>query len=245
LRGYGKSGVVEAIRAAGGEIFAVTSEPQTLATRAQDEWKLDYESVGDPHHEISATCRDRGWLELYVNEKLGFLERSTRGNDWSPTHPKGYFQPGVIALEQSGRVLYRWRGVPTHQNTGGATERPTAEHVWANTERALGGSTLDVVLDDDPPLDQRAAPWPLFVALLVANGWFVEARGFPHLEHGPSPQTRVLVSGLRLVGFVGAWTAAFWWLPALPVAAALVGWAAWITPKVRFINDEFQDASRA
>jgi hypothetical protein len=44
---------------------------------------------------------------------------------------------------------------------------------------------------------------------------------------------------------VGAWTAAFWWLPALPVAAVLVGWAAWITPKVRFINDEFQDASRA
>jgi len=73
LRGYAKAGVVEKIRAAGGEIYAVTSEPQALATRAQAEWNLGFEAVGDPHHEIAGTCRDRGWLDLFSNPKLGFL----------------------------------------------------------------------------------------------------------------------------------------------------------------------------
>ena len=43
------SGVVDVIRAAGGEVYAVTSEPQALATLAQEEWGLSFECVGDPH----------------------------------------------------------------------------------------------------------------------------------------------------------------------------------------------------
>lgn len=246
MRGYAKQGVVEQIREAGGEIYAITSEPQTLASRAQDDWGFGFEAVGDPHHEIATTCRERGWLELFVNPKLGFLDPGARSRlGWTPSHPKGYFQPGVLALAADGRVLYRWRGVPSHKNLGGAVERPTAPHVWSSIAAALEGDGPDAALDADPALDSRAAPWPLFVSLLVANGWFVRPRGFPHQERGPSPRQRILRAGLRLLGFVGAWVAAFAWLPTLPVAVALAAWVAWITPKVRFINAEFQDVTAA
>jgi peroxiredoxin len=239
LRGYVREGVAEKVRAAGGEIFAVSSEPQALARRAATEWRLNFETVGDPHHEISGTCRERGWIDLFVNERLDFLQRSTGDAfDWVPTHPKGYFQPGVLALNADGRVLYRWRSVPTHQNMGGATERPTAEHVWTSIARALesGANAGDASLDTDPALDSSGIPWPVFASLLIANGWFVSARGFRSVKH-------IAMAGVRLVVFAGAWIAAFAWLPTLPVAAALAAWAAYITPKVRWVGQEFQDVT--
>jgi hypothetical protein len=232
-----KEGVAEKVRAAGGEIYAISSEPQALAGRAAIEWHLDFDSVGDPHHEISGTCRERGWLDLFVNEHLEFLKQSTAGvADWTPTHPKGYFQPGVLALRADARVLYRWRGVPTHQNMGGATERPTAEHVWRRVAAALesGEHAVDVPLDDAPPLDSAGIPWPVFASLLIANGWFLNARGFKSARH-------VALAGLRLLGFAAAWIAAFVWLPVLPVAVALGCWIAYITPKLRWVGRQFQN----
>ena len=123
-----------AIRGAGGEIFGITSEPQTLASEAGASWGLDFPLVGDPHHEIAGLCRERGWLDLYVNT-AGDDRMLARHVD-PPAHPKGYFQPGVLALARGPgcaarcraaghRILYRWRGVPTRHNNGGATERPT------------------------------------------------------------------------------------------------------------------------
>ena len=139
MRGYGKAGVADKVRAAGGEIYAVSSEPQQLSTRAAADWGLDFETVGDPHHEIADACRERGWVDLFVNQETEFLELSVaaQGADWQVTHPKGFFQPGVLAVRADGRVLYRWRGVPTHQNMGGATVRPTPEHVWSHIDAAL------------------------------------------------------------------------------------------------------------
>jgi hypothetical protein len=109
LRSYVREGVAERVRAAGGEIYAITSEPQTLASRAAREWRLDFETAGDPHQEIVGACREHGWLDLFVNERVEFLQASTRGRDFEPSHLKGYLQPGVLALAGDGRVLYRWR----------------------------------------------------------------------------------------------------------------------------------------
>lgn len=236
MRSYLKEGVTEKVRAAGGEFYAISSEPQALSDRALREWELDFETVGDPHQEISNACRERGWLDLFVNERLGFLQESAGALDWTPSHPKGFFQPGVLALNENGRVLYRWRAVPNRRNMGGATERPTAEHVWTKVASALetGADTRDAPLDSDPPLDSRGIPWSIFAALLIANGWFVNARGFK------SPK-RVAYAGFRLLGFVATWIVAFTWLPTLPVAAALVAWGVYITPKVRWVSKEFQN----
>ncbi len=226
------------VRAAGGEVFAVSSEPQSLAGRATPEWRLDFESVGDPHQEIAATCRERGWLDLYVNESLEFLLQSAQetSDDFVPTHPKGYFQPGILALTRDPRVLYRWRSVPSRKNIGGATRRPTPDYVWKEIEAARAGGDTDAALDASPELDAPAAPWPLFVSLLIANGWFVAPRAFR------DPKTMLPRAQKRLLGFVAAWIAAFVLLPKLPVVGALAAYAVYITPKIRWLNREFQNA---
>ena len=175
-----------------------------------------------------------------MNERLEFLQQSAGRAGFVPTHPKGYFQPGVLALTGPGRVLYRWRGVPTHANMGGATERPTADHVWARVVTALeaGDAGADAELDSDPPLDSRGIPWPIFATMLIANGWFVSARGFRSPKH-------FMRAGLRLLAFAGAWIAAFALLPTLPVALALAGWVAYITPKVLWVGRQFQHVADA
>ncbi len=231
--------MADKVRAAGGEIYAVSSEPQALSDRARESWGLDFETVGDPHQEISGGISRRGWLSLIVNPELEFLQRSAgKARDWEPTHPKGYFQPGVLALTSDGRVLYRWRSIPTHQNVGGAMERPTAEHVWQRVEAALASDADvgDAPLDADPALDGRGFPWILFVPLLISNGRFLDGRGFGNPKDIPK-------AALRLLVFIAAWIAAFILLPTLPVAIALGAWAAYITPRVRWLGRQFQDAS--
>ena len=67
---------------------------------------------------------------------------------------------------------------------GGATERPTAAYVFDNVSRELAvsaapGEAVDAELDTNPKLDSRGLPWPVFMSLLVANGWFIKPKPFP------------------------------------------------------------------
>ena len=249
--------MVEQIRAAGGEIYAITSEPQRLADQAKASWDLNYEAIGDPHHEISGACRERGLLEIYVNERTELLVSAAGkiGNTGDEktvkySHPKGYFQPGVLALAADGGVLYRWRGTPTRRNMGGATERPTAEYVFEQVEQAraaaeASGQTANAELDLKPKLDSRGIPWPLFVSLLVANGWFIRPKPFPYIKGGPPVQQRARWALARIPFFLGAWVLAFTQMPGWIAGAAFVGWAAWLTPKIRVLGNQFQNIKTA
>jgi peroxiredoxin len=241
LRGYQKEGVVQAIRAAGGEIYGVTSEPQTLASEAQESWGLEFPLVGDPHHEIADACRARGWLDLFVNAEIERHGMIARGHD-TPSHPKGYFQPGVLALDRERRILYRWRSVPTRRNNGGATERPTPAHVWGGVQQALASpGAADAALEAKPTVDMQAIPWPLFVALLLANGNFWRPKGFGLMRRGPDDvAARGRRAMARLALFVAAWAAAFVLLPAGWVALALLGWAALVAPGIVEMHRAFQ-----
>lgn len=232
------AGIPDAIRAAGGALFAVTSEPQTLATEAVQTWGLDFEAVGDPHQEIADECRERGWLELYVQENLRMHERHV---SWS-RHPKGYFQPGVLALSREGHVLYRWRSRPTRKNIGGATLRVAPEHVWESVSKELARSSAGGDAPLDPTaLEGRAPPWPLFVLLLLANGNFLRPRPFP-LERGGLDRTerRSAFALAKLVLFLGGWAAALALLPTGWVLALLAVYAAAITPGIVEVHRTFQ-----
>ena len=110
----------------------MTSEPQSLATEAQEDWEIRFPAVGDPHHEILETCRERGLLEIFFNKNYGHL----RHRPWA-SHPKGYYQPGVLALTSEGRVLYRWRCRPTRDNMSGAGGRPAAAYTWNQVRSRL------------------------------------------------------------------------------------------------------------
>ncbi|MEM7097530.1 MAG: hypothetical protein AAF541_04660 [Pseudomonadota bacterium] len=221
-------GVVDQIRAAGGEVYAITSEPQHLADQAHQHWELNFENVGDPHQEISRTCSERGWLTLYANR--GDLEFLQRGAKWKVEHPKGYFQPGVLAITQEQRILYRWRSIPSAANMQGTLARPTATHVWKGIESALSSDTpgSDATLDMDPELDSKPAPRPLFLAFLVANGWFLGVRSLaysPGVKHGPGRFARLLA---RWVPFIALWIVALYALPAVLVGTVFAGWVVWI-----------------
>ena len=232
---------MQAIRDAGGEIFGITSEPQTLASEARESWGLDFPLIGDPHHEIADQCRERGWLDLYVNAHGDPRSMISRDID-PPTHPKGYFQPGVIAVTREQRILYRWRGVPTRRNNGGATERPTPGHVGQRVLEALSArGAPDAELDTPPEVDMPGTPWLLFVLLLLANGNFFRPKGFALQRRGPDDvAARAKRAVLKLVLFIAAWIAAFALLPAGWVALALLAYAALAAPGILELHRAFQ-----
>ncbi len=240
MRGYKHDGVVDSIREAGGEIFAMTSEPQSLARNAQEDWDTGFEHIGDPHQEILGQCTERGWLSLFRND---FGEDfKPEGGSWI-SHPKGYYQPGVLALSREARVLYRWSCRPTRKNVGGAAMRPTAPHVWTRIQSALTEplDAPDVPHDDDPVFDSKGIPWPLFIFLLLANGWFLRPVPFDQQVGGAPIAVRLRKAGIRIPIFAAAWVAAFSVLPLWIPTLALAGWIAKITPGVRTINRRFQN----
>ena len=213
--------MVEAVRAAGGEVFGLTSEPQSLATEAEETWEVGYPCIGDPHHEIRNALRASGFLSIFANENAGHLW--TRS--WA-CPPRGYFQPAVVAVDRQGRVLYRWRCRPTRDNMSGAGQRPTPQHVWAQIRSRLVDGATDAELDEAPEFRLRDASWSVFVGLMLAHGWFVRVRAFPLARPGDRPSVQPARMKRRVAIFVGAWVAALVMLPTFWVAAALVGWAA-------------------
>ena len=220
------------VRAAGGEVYAITSEPQHLADQAHDHWQLNFENVGDPHQEISKTCSERGWLTLYANR--GDLEFLRRGADWTVEHPKGYFQPGVLALTSEARVLYRWRSVPSAENLNGTVARPTPRHVWAAIESSLGDDSAgDAAHDDNPEIDQAPPPRLLFITALIANGWFLRVKSFAYSPGVRSVPARFATAYARWLLFLGVWVAAFVALPVSIAGLALAAWVLWIVRDVR------------
>lgn len=182
-------------------------------------------------------CTEKGWLSLFTNEWS-----DVQVADWS-SHPKGYFQPGVLALNQEGRVLYRWRSRPTRKNIGGAVSRPTPGHVWKSIQDAFNEGA-DATHDDNPELDSKSTPWPIFVTLLLANGWFLKPAVF-NLRPGKNDvPRRIRQAALRVPIFIGAWIVAAVLLPHWLVALAFVAWVAKVTPGILKIHRRFQNVSQ-
>ena len=241
MRSYLETGVVDKIRAAGGEVYAITSEPQYLADQAHEHWELNFDNVGDPHQEIPRICDEHGWLTLYTSRgDTTFLQR---GANWQVEHPKGFFQPGVLAITQSSRILYRWRSVPSDENLNGTVARPTPGHVWRALEAALpqGDGAGDAAHDDNPEIDSPAPPRLVFIAALVANGWFMGLKSFVYSPGSEPTPIRFKKAFSRWPVFIALWIAAFIFLPTLWVAAALVAWALWIGRDIRTTLDAMMD----
>ena len=237
MRSYIDDGVVDKIRGAGGEVFAVTSEPQHLADQAHTHWDLNFENIGDPHQEIPRVCNDRDWLTLYASRgKTEFLQR---GANWKVEHPKGFFQPGVLVINQSSEILYRWRSVPSEKNLNGTVARPTPKHVWNAIEQVLttGSQGFHAPLDENPEIDAPPPPKLVFIAALVANAWFLGVKSFAYSPGVESTPKRFARAFKRWPFFIALWVFAFVLLPALWVSAAAALWVAWIAYDVRATLD--------
>jgi len=227
--------VVDQIREAGGEVFGITSEPQALAVEAEEAWNLDFPIVGDPHHEIRKVCAERGWLDLFYNENAGHL----RNRKWT-SHPKGYYQPGVLAIHKTGRVLYRWRCVPKYSNMAGAGSRPeaiyTLEEIKNNFE-----SAEDAPMDKNPKLPYEPQSWPRFLLGMTAHGWFLRPKVFPLMREGDTPSANPEKMMRRVWGFLAMWAVLLAFLPTSWVGIAAAVWVAVLTPGIIEIHKQFQN----
>ena len=203
------------------------SEPQRLADAAKSEWELSFETVGDPHQEIAEQCKERGWLELFVNKDASFITNT----DDRLSHPKGYFQPGVLGIDSNKRILYRWRSIPTRANIGGAVERPTASYVYQKVAGSLeqADNIEDAQLDGKPELDSKGRPFPIFVTLLLANGWFIRPVPFLLTNSKLSPLQRIKRAARRIPIFLAVWIAAFLILPTNWVTNAAIAYGVWVS----------------
>ena len=213
----------------------MTSEPQSLASEAVEAWEVGFPCVGDPHHEIRDQLQERGLVEVFANEDCGHL--GTRA--WA-SHPKGYFQPAVVALAQDERVLYRWRCRPTYQNMSGAGQRPTPTYTWSQIQSRLPGGSPEPELDENPEFARRDLTWPLFLSILLAHGWFIRPKAFPLGRPGDVPSANPGKMLRRIAIFIAAWVAAFALLPVTWVAGALLVWIAIATPGIVAIHKQFQ-----
>ena len=227
--------MVEQIRAAGGEVYGITSEPQSLAAEAETAWGMTIPVIGDPHHEIRDELAARGWIDVFYNADYGHL----RHRDWA-SHPKGYFQPAVIAIDQSGKVLYRWRCVPKYSNMSGAGPRPEAQYTWDLLRSAMSADG-DAELDKDPDMGAEQLSWLRFLLILTAHGWFLRPKAFPLLRDGDKDDVSPNTAMRRVYIFVALWLLALVLLPIVWVAAALVLWLILLTPGLIEIHRQFQN----
>ena len=227
--------MVDQIREAGGEVFGITSEPQALAVEAEEAWNLNFPIVGDPHHEIRKVCAERDWLDLFYNENAGHL----RNRKWT-SHPKGYYQPGVLAIHKTGRVLYRWRCVPKFSNMAGAGSRPeaiyTLEEIKNNFE-----SAKDAPMDKNPKLPYEPQSWPRFLLGMTAHGWFLRPKVFPLMREGDKPSANPEKMMRRVWGFLAMWGVLLAVLPTSWVGISAAVWLAVLTPGIIEIHKQFQN----
>ena len=234
LLSYQRKGIVNELRQAGGEIYGVTSEPHTLAQNAHKEWKTDFDHIGDPHHEILADIHDRGWLSLIIWNYQPSFQEEVRKN---LSHPNGIYQPGVLVVTREGRVLYRWRSIPNRQNVGGASCRVTAQHVWKNVQKALSQAddAPDSPLDEEAKLDSKSYPFPLFLLMIFASGWFMKPNYFVMATNNHSLgqiKKQFLVAKQRIILFIICWVIAAILLPAWLTALIFLAWVTIITPQI-------------
>jgi len=227
--------VLAEIRARGGEVYGVTSEPHSLASEAEVAWQVDIPVVGDPHHEIRDELATRGWLEVFFNADYGHL----RHRSWA-SHPKGYFQPAVIAIDNTQKVLYRWRCVPKYSNMSGAGPRPDADYTWDHIQKGMAGSE-DALLDMQPTLGAETLTWLRFLLILTGHGWFFRPKAFPLLRDGEKDQVTPTTAMRRWYAVAIIWLIALITLPTVWVAIATVAWIAAMIPGLIEIHKQFQN----
>ena len=124
------------LQAAGGVLYGVTSESQSGVDQAVQDWGLDYKVLSD----VENTLAKRFDIAISPKEMPG-------------EYPNDMAQPGIVILDQSGKVLVHWAIAPKEENGFGALGRPTPDVIWAALESARNGA--GPVSFDGPTVDPQ------------------------------------------------------------------------------------------
>ncbi|MCZ6673219.1 MAG: hypothetical protein O7C75_09800 [Verrucomicrobia bacterium] len=173
-------------------------------------------------------------IDVYFNENIGHLTE----RPWI-SHPKGYYQPAVLAVNSDGRVLYRWRLKPSKENMAGAGARPNANYVWNAMESTLA-SGEEPPLDENPVLTHKSRPWFFFMLLALAQGWFLWPKMSPLARPGDKPTHSPRQRWMRTFGFIALWIAALVLFPIKFVGLAFAAWLVAIVPGLIHIHRTLQ-----
>jgi thiol-disulfide isomerase/thioredoxin len=136
---------VAQVRAAGGELFAITSHGPDAAAAAHEQWGLTYEAHSEPTNSLAQR------FGVSITPKAA----TPLAGD-PAEYPAGMAQPAVIALDGAGNVLFRWAIIPSEMNIGGASDRPLPADIWRVIAAKLAGR--------DEPLTGERKLDPAFLA---------------------------------------------------------------------------------
>jgi hypothetical protein len=81
----------------------------------------------------------------------------------------------------------------------------------------------------------------MFLAILLAHGWFIRPKAFPLGRSDDVASAKVSKMPRRIAIFIAAWLAAFVLLPTTWVAVAFLIWIAIATPGIIAIHRQFQN----
>ena len=107
--------LVDDIRDVDGEIYGVTSDPQTTADQVKSEWKLQFDILSDPLNTLAAN-------------HAHITKAGATG---------GIAHPGVMAAGKFKRILYEWYVNPHLERLGIELATPSAADSWAKIQQAL------------------------------------------------------------------------------------------------------------
>ncbi len=132
-------------------------------------------------------------------------------------------------------MLYRWRSIPSAENLNGTVARPTARHAWSAIEKSLqkGDNAGDAAHDENPEIDTAPPPRIIFLAALIANGWFVRVKSFAFSPGVRSVPARFALALSRWLLFLVFWVAALLFLPSALVGLAFGCWVIWIARDIK------------
>lgn len=95
----------------------------------------------------------------------------------------------------------------------------------------------DAAIDENPSVDSNPPPRILFIAALIANGWFIKAQSFiysPGVDETPQRFARAFK---RWPVFIAVWILAYLLLPSTLATMVLLVWVIWIFRDIKTTLD--------
>lgn len=142
------------MRAAGGCVFAVTSEPQRLADQARVNWRLSFPVYGDPTHTLGRHLISKNLVPgLIIMDQQQLAQEPARTQRWYANHPfmkkynDGCAQPAIAVLQQGSGgqpfVAFSAAVHPNANNGFGAADRPNPRQLWTAFKNTAAGTRID------------------------------------------------------------------------------------------------------
>lgn len=117
------------IEAKGGKLYAVTSEGDDGIKISNDKWGLDYDILSDRSLELA---KRYGVFITDGKDAHGGVEK----------YPDGMSQPAVIAIDKTGKMIFRWAIIPSEMNMGGAVDRPLTKDLLDAIDKAISSKEM-------------------------------------------------------------------------------------------------------